>query len=166
MARLVPGMTSLCRAPGKANTVPSAEKAVFPRRYARISRWGTRASPRWRGFFDAGTAGRGCAGHGGMAWPEGGNGRKNWSERKDLNLRPPGPKPGALPDCATLRQKARAWRMPVRGSLFLSGISSRCPAAPCSRATEPAGEGQKRQTPARTARRTFTRENSGAKDGT
>jgi hypothetical protein len=26
-----------------------------------------------------------------------------WSEYKDSNLGPPGPKPGALPDCATLR---------------------------------------------------------------
>lgn len=26
-----------------------------------------------------------------------------WSESKDSNLGPPGPKPGALPDCATLR---------------------------------------------------------------
>ena len=29
-----------------------------------------------------------------------------WSEYKDSNLGPPGPKPGALPDCATLRQAA------------------------------------------------------------
>ena len=29
--------------------------------------------------------------------------QKNWSEYKDSNLGPPGPKPGALPDCATLR---------------------------------------------------------------
>ena len=28
-----------------------------------------------------------------------------WSERKDLNLRPPAPKAGALPSCATLRTK-------------------------------------------------------------
>ena len=27
----------------------------------------------------------------------------NWSEYKDSNFGPPGPKPGALPDCATLR---------------------------------------------------------------
>ena len=27
----------------------------------------------------------------------------NWSEYKDSNLGPPGPKPGALPGCATLR---------------------------------------------------------------
>ena len=27
-----------------------------------------------------------------------------WSEYKDSNLGPPGPKPGALPDCATLRK--------------------------------------------------------------
>ncbi len=30
--------------------------------------------------------------------------RIEWSERKDSNLRPSGPKPDALPDCATLRQ--------------------------------------------------------------
>jgi hypothetical protein len=30
-------------------------------------------------------------------------GRVNWSEYKDSNLGPPGPKPGALPGCATLR---------------------------------------------------------------
>jgi hypothetical protein len=29
--------------------------------------------------------------------------RLTWSEYKDSNLGPPGPKPGALPDCATLR---------------------------------------------------------------
>ncbi len=26
-----------------------------------------------------------------------------WSRRQDSNLRPPGPKPGALPSCATSR---------------------------------------------------------------
>ena len=29
---------------------------------------------------------------------------ENWSEYKDSNLGPPGPKPGALPGCATLRK--------------------------------------------------------------
>ena len=28
---------------------------------------------------------------------------KEWSGREDSNLRPPGPEPGALPDCATPR---------------------------------------------------------------
>ena len=28
---------------------------------------------------------------------------EEWSGREDLNLRPPGPEPGALPDCATPR---------------------------------------------------------------
>ena len=28
---------------------------------------------------------------------------RKWSEYKDSNLGPPGPKPGALPGCATLR---------------------------------------------------------------
>ena len=31
------------------------------------------------------------------------NRNKLWSEWRDSNSRPPGPKPGALPDCATLR---------------------------------------------------------------
>ena len=31
-----------------------------------------------------------------------------WSGRQDSNLRPPGPKPGALPSCATSRKKWRA----------------------------------------------------------
>lgn len=30
-----------------------------------------------------------------------------WSGRQDSNLRPPGPKPGALPSCATSREMAR-----------------------------------------------------------
>ena len=29
---------------------------------------------------------------------------KKWSEQQDSNLRPPGPKPGALPNCAMPRQ--------------------------------------------------------------
>src|SRR6266511_4830050 len=32
---------------------------------------------------------------------------KCWSEWQNLNLRPPRPERGALPDCATLRLKAR-----------------------------------------------------------
>ena len=28
-----------------------------------------------------------------------------WSEQQDSNLRPPGPKPGALPNCAMPRQQ-------------------------------------------------------------
>ena len=31
----------------------------------------------------------------------------NWSEYKDSNLGPPGPKPGALPSCAILRKLAK-----------------------------------------------------------
>src|SRR5207249_281313 len=31
---------------------------------------------------------------------------EGWSGREDLNLRPPGPQPGALPDCATPRRTA------------------------------------------------------------
>ena len=30
--------------------------------------------------------------------------KNKWSGRKDSNLRPPGPKPGALPGCATPRE--------------------------------------------------------------
>ena len=37
--------------------------------------------------------------------------KSSWSEYKDSNLGPPGPKPGALPGCATLRrQHSNAWR--------------------------------------------------------
>ena len=31
---------------------------------------------------------------------------EEWSGREDSNLRPPGPEPGALPDCATPRINA------------------------------------------------------------
>src|SRR4029078_3609522 len=52
------------------------------------------------------------------------------SARQDLNLRPPGPQPGALPDCATPRgalnsERAtgiepapRAWKAPVHPQHF------------------------------------------------
>ena len=30
---------------------------------------------------------------------------KKWSEWRDLNPRPPGPKPDTLPSCATLRKR-------------------------------------------------------------
>ena len=33
-----------------------------------------------------------------------GNSKEKWSGREDLNLRPPGPEPGALPGCATPRR--------------------------------------------------------------
>src|SRR3982751_2698658 len=35
-----------------------------------------------------------------------GDGRAEWSEWQDLNLRPPRPERGALPGCATLRQQS------------------------------------------------------------
>src|SRR5579862_6218757 len=41
------------------------------------------------------------------------NYRNKWSGREDLNLRPPGPEPGALPGCATPRPRARS-RSPSR----------------------------------------------------
>ena len=60
------------------------------------------------------------------------SGRSSSSEsgRQDLNLRPPGPQPGALPDCATPRgalnsERAtgiepalRAWKAPVQPQHF------------------------------------------------
>ena len=36
--------------------------------------------------------------------------KKEWSGREDSNLRPPGPEPGALPDCATPRTICAARR--------------------------------------------------------
>ena len=36
------------------------------------------------------------------------------SGRQDLNLRPPGPQPGALPDCATPRDDGECTRLAVR----------------------------------------------------
>lgn len=41
-----------------------------------------------------------------------------WSERKDSNLRPPAPKAGALPGCATLRKKTRAVACAGAGNLW------------------------------------------------
>ena len=39
---------------------------------------------------------------------------KCWSEWQDLNLRPPRPERGALPDCATLRLEVRSlYRHPL-----------------------------------------------------
>src|SRR6516225_5883913 len=35
-------------------------------------------------------------------------GQRSWSEWQDLNLRPPRPERGALPDCATLRRPGRS----------------------------------------------------------
>ena len=37
-----------------------------------------------------------------------------WSERQDSNLRPSGPKPDALPDCATLRSVQRKFPTPMK----------------------------------------------------
>src|SRR3979409_762777 len=38
----------------------------------------------------------------------------SWSEQQDLNLRPPRPKRGALPDCAMLRTPGEAIRYTLR----------------------------------------------------
>src|ERR1051325_5920020 len=44
-----------------------------------------------------------------MACPQNGpNDVVSWSEQQDLNLRPPAPKAGALPDCAMLRRPGTA----------------------------------------------------------
>jgi hypothetical protein len=47
------------------------------------------------------------------------------SGRQDLNLRPPGPQPGALPDCATPRGRGRVYDSSVRTGcehMFVSSI--------------------------------------------
>jgi hypothetical protein len=43
--------------------------------------------------------------------------RRKWSEREDSNLRPSGPKPDALPGCATLRSPV-IMGVPPRASPF------------------------------------------------
>jgi mRNA-degrading endonuclease toxin of MazEF toxin-antitoxin module len=48
-----------------------------------------------------------------MSWKEGPTTGK-WSGREDLNLRPPGPEPGALPGCATPRTSAPTRRQAGR----------------------------------------------------
>ena len=60
-----------------------------------------------------------------------------WSEYKDSNLGPPGPKPGALPGCATLRE-AELYMIKNSGSIFygnkyLKNLST----APCQRSAWP-----------------------------
>ena len=42
------------------------------------------------------------------------------SERQDLNLRPPRPERGALPDCATLRYQA-SWYSAFREGMLSGG---------------------------------------------
>jgi hypothetical protein len=56
---------------------------------------------------------------------------KSWSEYKDSNLGPPGPKPGALPGCATLRNKIRAQDLHILKSgaiplMFKAGVTTFC----------------------------------------
>jgi site-specific DNA recombinase len=46
---------------------------------------------------------------------------EEWSGREDSNLRPPGPEPGALPDCATPRTLRNECRWRVR-SVLLRGL--------------------------------------------
>ena len=58
--------------------------------------------------------------------------RGKWSERRDLNPRQPAPKAGALPGCATLREKrahyskslGRVWRLFAK-SVFVFPLFSR-----------------------------------------
>ena len=47
-----------------------------------------------------------------------------WSGRKDSNLRPPGPKPGALPDCATPRKKGFIMLKKTQKQLFTLNFSN------------------------------------------
>src|SRR5438128_11113916 len=48
---------------------------------------------------------------------------KNWSGREDLNLRPPAPKAGALPGCATPRQKRTGVFILAKKRLAISSYS-------------------------------------------
>ena len=50
-----------------------------------------------------------------------------WSEYKDSNLGPPGPKPGALPDCATLRRPYYTSRDEWRQLCAVFGSASSAP---------------------------------------
>src|SRR5690606_24109564 len=43
----------------------------------------------------------------------------NWSERRDLNPRPPHPQCGALPDCATLRTEAARVPAPLAAPIYV-----------------------------------------------
>src|SRR5512136_199573 len=58
---------------------------------------------------------------GGWAWWE--TKAKEWSGREDLNLRPPGPEPGALPDCATPRHAASAGTDTRESRLFVRTVA-------------------------------------------
>ena len=42
---------------------------------------------------------------------------EEWSGREDSNLRPPGPEPGALPDCATPRIVMPGWMSVCKGAI-------------------------------------------------
>ena len=54
-----------------------------------------------------------------------------WSEYKDSNLGPPGPKPGALPDCATLRLcMERVGRVELRDLQLGRLLDAPCPVYP------------------------------------
>lgn len=63
-------------------------------------------------------------------------GRGRWSERRDLNPRPPVPQTGVLPGCATLR-----WGRPSRSSVLPSGIEDRPLHAPGWRRKDGGAEG-------------------------
>ena len=55
-----------------------------------------------------------------------------WSGREDLNLRPPVPKTGALPDCATPRQERirRRRKLAARWQIVNEKVSSLCRRVP------------------------------------
>src|SRR5205823_12458973 len=63
-------------------------------------------------------------------------GEGGWSGREDSNLRPPAPKAGALPDCATPRRGARKHK---QNSAFDERDSATPPAPPDSRPSGAAG---------------------------
>jgi hypothetical protein len=70
---------------------------------AHVARERLRAS-RWRPDRDRqANSGTSCQGTVGVSIS---GGRQVWSEWQDLNLRPPRPERGALPDCATLRSQS------------------------------------------------------------
>ena len=79
-----------------------------------------------------------CAGH--CTTPHGTGGsadKKNWSEQRDSNSRPSGPKPDALPDCAMLREGGHcSLSRPCCATGRHTEFSCACPVsqrpAPCS----------------------------------
>src|SRR3982751_2719238 len=61
---------------------------------------------------------------------------RKWSEWQDLNLRPPRPERGALPDCATLRLKAGLITVPLQTRKHGASMTAK----PATRMLEPTAE--------------------------